>query len=111
MATLGMAKEVRNKIVKIRLTPTENELAEKLALEERITVSDLMRSRTFKVAPMPNSTSSEFLKKTNRTILQLEKYLAENSQPEEISSLLQQVRTELIEARGLIASLSKRSPI
>lgn len=106
-----MAKEVRNKIVKIRLTTTENELAEKLALEERITVSDLMRSRTFKVAPLPNTTSSLFLKKTSKTLLQVEECLTENSEPEKISKLLNQVTTELIEARALIASLSKRCDV
>lgn len=106
-----MASEPRNKTVKIRLTPTENDLAEQLALNERITVSELMRSRTFTEAPLPNATSLQFLKKTSRTLAQIHQYLAENSEPEETCKLLQKVRDELNEARTLIGSPSINSSV
>lgn len=98
-----MAKEARNKIVRIRLNTTENELAEQMALEERITVSDLFRKHTLQKAELVDTvTKFQFIEKTAKTLLQLNKYIKDTSQPEEISNLLQQVKAELMEARTLI---------
>ncbi|MGB3208130.1 MAG: hypothetical protein WBB28_24365 [Crinalium sp.] len=102
-----MTKGTRNKIIQTRVTQEENALAEQMALEERITVSDLMRKRIFKKAPLIDAAiSSQFIEKTSITLFKLNKYIKDTSQPEEISSLLTQVKAELIEARTLIANRS-----
>ena len=107
-----MAKEVRNKRIQIRLTKSENELAEKMALDERITVSDLFREHTLKKAPsLDDATKFQFVEKTSITLSKLNKYIKDAPKPEEIESVLTEVKAELIEARTLITDYSKRSGV
>ncbi|AFZ15576.1 hypothetical protein Cri9333_4807 (plasmid) [Crinalium epipsammum PCC 9333] len=112
MATLGMAKEVRNKRIQIRLTKSENELAERMALRERITVSDLFREHTLKEAPLlDDATKFQFIEKTAQTLSELNSYIKDSSQPEATRHLLTIVKAELIEARTLIANHSISSSL
>lgn len=102
-----MAKEARNKVIRVRLTKSENDLAEQMALNERITINELFREYTLKKAELVDTTTKlQFIEKTAKTLLQLNKYIKDTSQPKEINSLLQQVKAELIEARTLIANRS-----
>lgn len=102
-----MAKEPRNKVVRVRLTKNENDLAELLASNERVTVNELVRSYILKESQSLNAAKSfQFLKKTSKTLLQIEESIAKNSQLEEICNLLTQVKSELKEARTLIANRS-----
>ncbi|AFZ15494.1 hypothetical protein Cri9333_4715 (plasmid) [Crinalium epipsammum PCC 9333] len=100
-----MTKEARNKLIQIRVSPTENALAEKLASDERITLSDLVRKRIFReTAKLDIPRSIQFLNRSNKTLAQSDQYLAENSQQSESYNLIQQLREELMEAHTLIAS-------
>jgi len=107
-----MVKEARNKVIRIRLTKSENDLAEQMALNERITINELFREYTLKKAELVDTTTKlQFIEKTAKTLLQLNKYIKDTSQPEEISNLLQQVKAELMEARTLIANRSNSSDV
>ncbi len=106
-----MTKEARNKLIQIRVSPTENALAEKLASDERITLSDLVRKRIFReTAKLDIPRSIQFLNRSNKTLAQSDQYLAvnsqqsKNSQQSESYNLIQQLREELMEAHTLIAS-------
>ena len=78
-----------------------------MALEERITVSDLMRKRLFKKAPLIDAAiSHQFAEETAKTLFKLNKYIKDTSQQSEINSLLTEIKSELKEIRALIDDCS-----
>ena len=107
-----MTREPRDKIIKVRVTNTESTLAEKLALKERLTVSDLMRKRLFsETTGLDVVSSMQFLDETSTTLAQINQHLKEDPQSSITNELLQEIRVLLIEARRLIANGCKSSSV